>query len=166
MHNLKIESWRVSTSSDDMISIMITLKLSLYGYYIWIYWVYMGILMDCYTQICVWIFLALHRQLDMMTSSNGNIFRVTGPLYGEFTGHRWIPRTQASSASFDIFFDLRLNKPLIKQSWGWWFETPSCSLWRHCNGNVCSSPIFLEENVMILSSIHVKCVSKCLIVIN
>ena len=27
----------------------------------------------------------------MMTSSNGNIFRVTGPLCGEFTGHRWIP---------------------------------------------------------------------------
>ena len=27
----------------------------------------------------------------MMTSSNGNIFHVTGPLYGEFTGHRWFP---------------------------------------------------------------------------
>ena len=25
----------------------------------------------------------------MMTSSNGNIFRVTGPMCGEFTGHRW-----------------------------------------------------------------------------
>ena len=25
----------------------------------------------------------------MMTSSNGNIFRVTGPLWGEFTGHQW-----------------------------------------------------------------------------
>ena len=34
----------------------------------------------------------------MMTSSNGNIFRVTGPLCGEFTGHRWIPLTQASDA--------------------------------------------------------------------
>ena len=30
----------------------------------------------------------------MMTSSNENIFRVTGHLYGEFTGHRWIPLTQ------------------------------------------------------------------------
>ena len=28
-----------------------------------------------------------------------------------------------------------LNKRFSKQSWGWWFETPSCSLWRHCNGN-------------------------------
>ena len=26
-----------------------------------------------------------------------------------------------------------LNKRLNKQSWGWWFETPSRSLWRHCN---------------------------------
>ena len=36
--------------------------------------------------------------------------------------------------SFDIFFDLCLNKRLSKQSWGWWFETPSRSLCRHCNG--------------------------------
>ena len=35
--------------------------------------------------------------------------------------------------SFDVFFDLRLNKRLGKQSWGWWSETPSRSLWRHCN---------------------------------
>ena len=34
----------------------------------------------------------------MMTSSNGNIFRVTGPLCGEFTGPRWIPLTKASDA--------------------------------------------------------------------
>ena len=33
--------------------------------------------------------------LDMMTSSNGNIFRITGHLCGEFTGHRWIPHTKA-----------------------------------------------------------------------
>ena len=37
------------------------------------------------------------------------------------------------SWSFDVFFDLRLNKRLSKQSWGWWFETPSHPLWRHCN---------------------------------
>ena len=34
----------------------------------------------------------------MTTSSNGNIFRVTCPLCGEFIGHRWIPRTKASDA--------------------------------------------------------------------
>ena len=35
---------------------------------------------------------------NMMTSSNGNIFRVTGHLCGGFTGPRWIPRTKASDA--------------------------------------------------------------------
>ena len=32
----------------------------------------------------------------MMTLSNGNIFRVTGPLCEEITGHRLIPLTKAS----------------------------------------------------------------------
>ena len=40
---------------------------------------------------------------NMMTSSNGNIFRVTGHLYGEFTGPRWIPRTKASDAGLWCF---------------------------------------------------------------
>ena len=35
--------------------------------------------------------------------------------------------------SFDIFFDLRLNKRFIKQWWGWSFETLSRPLWRHRN---------------------------------
>ena len=35
--------------------------------------------------------------------------------------------------SFDVFFGLRLNKRLRKQWWGWWFETLSRPLWRHCN---------------------------------
>ena len=117
-----------------------------------------------------------------MTSSNGNIFRVTGHLCGEFTGHRWIPRTSVQSVFFSGFaknvvhwlgpgnaytwwrhqmetfsallaifagnspvnsphkgqwrgalmFSLSLNKRLGKQWWGWWFETPSRPLWRHC----------------------------------
>ena len=37
------------------------------------------------------------------------------------------------SRSYDVFFDLRLNKRLSKQSWGWWFETLSRLLLRHCN---------------------------------
>ena len=42
----------------------------------------------------------------IMTSSNGNIFRVTGPLCGEFPPQRPVTR------SFDIFFDLHLNNTL------------------------------------------------------
>ena len=38
------------------------------------------------------------------------------------------------NSSVTVFFDLRMNKRLSKQSWDWWFETPSLPLWRHCNG--------------------------------
>ena len=54
-------------------------------------------------------------EYSMMTSSNGNIFRVTGHLCGEFTGPRCIPRTKASDAElWWVFFHLRLNKRLSK----------------------------------------------------
>ena len=46
---------------------------------------------------------------------------------------RWIPHTKASDAELWCFFDLRLNKRMSKHPRGWWFETPSWSLWRHCN---------------------------------
>ena len=51
------------------------------------------------------------------------------PVSGEFPAQRPVTRT------FDVFFDLRLNRRLNKQWWGWWFETPLCSLWRHRNGS-------------------------------
>ena len=68
-----------------------------------------------------------------MTSSNGNIFRVTGPLCGEFTGPGEFLTQGPVTRRFDVFFDLRLNKRLSKQPSGWWFEPPSWSLWRQCN---------------------------------
>ena len=43
------------------------------------------------------------------------------------------PSPSPVTQSFDVSFDLHLNKPLSKQSWGWWFETPSRPLWHHCN---------------------------------
>ena len=46
----------------------------------------------------------------MMTSSNGNIFRVTVPLCGEFTGPGEFPTQRPVTRSFDVFFDLRLNE--------------------------------------------------------
>ena len=49
------------------------------------------------------------------------------PVPGEF------PTQKPVTRSFNVFFDLGLNKRLSKQWWGWWFETPSSSLWRHCN---------------------------------
>ena len=78
--------------------------------------------------------LGMYRTYIMMTSSNGNIFCVTGHLCGEFTGPRWIPHTKASDAELSCFLWSASDKPLSKHSRGWWFETLSRSFWRHCNG--------------------------------
>ena len=43
----------------------------------------------------------------MMTSSNGNMFHVTGPLHVEFTGK--FPPQKRVTQSFDVFFDVHLN---------------------------------------------------------
>ena len=58
-----------------------------------------------------------------MTSSNGTISTLLAFC-------AWIPRAKAIDAQLWCFF-LCLNKRLSKQSWGRWFETQSCSLWRH-----------------------------------
>ena len=49
------------------------------------------------------------------------------PVIGEFPSQRPV------TWSFYVFSHLCLNKRLRKQSWDWWFETPPCSLWHHCN---------------------------------
>ena len=70
-----------------------------------------------------------------MTSSNGNIPALlalcagNSPVTAEFPSQRPVTR------SFNIFFDLHLNKRSNKQSWSRWFETPSRSLWRYCNAS-------------------------------
>ena len=68
------------------------------------------------------------------------------PVPGEFSAQRPVTR------SFDVSFDLRLNQHLSKQWTRWWFDTPSRSLWRHCNerrvpccrGAACDEHGFLE----------------------
>ena len=69
----------------------------------------------------------------MMTSSNENIFRFTGPLCMEFISHRWICSQRPATRIFDVLFDLCLNKRFNKQPRHWWVEMPSCSLWCHYN---------------------------------
>ena len=55
------------------------------------------------------------------------LFAGNSLVTGEFPVQRPVTR------GFDVFCDLRLNKRLSKQSWGWWIETSSRSLWRHFN---------------------------------
>ena len=100
----------------------------------------------------------------MMTSSNGNIFRVTGPLCGEFTGPGEFPTQRPVTRSFDVFFDLRLNKRLSKHSWGWWFETLSWSLWRHHNVNQWWLDVpwrFQNSSTILSANVHSQCVGLC-----
>ena len=66
------------------------------------------------------------------------------PVHGEFPTQRPVTR------SFDAVFDQRLNKRLSNQSWGWWFETLSCPLWRHCNEETISENyVFLHDRSWI-----------------
>ena len=67
-------------------------------------------------QSCIW-----RRQASLALCAGNS------PVTGEFPAQRPVTR------SFDVFFDLRLHECLSKQPRRWWFETPSCSLWRHCN---------------------------------
>ena len=67
------------------------------------------------------------------------------PVPGEFPAQRPVTR------SFDVFVDLRLNKRLSKQSWGWWFETLSRPLWRQGNGTW-AMYLPLVQSVMIRAS--------------
>ena len=88
------------------------------------------------------------------------------PVTGEFPAQRPVTR------SFDVFFDLRLNKWLSKQWWGWWFQTPSRPLWRNCNAFciLCSitcleSSIECAINITKISIQHVITIS-CAFVFN
>ena len=100
----------------------------------------------------------------MMTSSNGDIFRVTGPFWGNSPVTGEFPSQGSVTGSFDIFFDLCLNKRLSKQSSCRWFETPSRSLWRHCNwpvvpedvsvSNTASSNISRSLEASNLGAVH------------
>ena len=70
---------------------------------------------------------------NLMTSSNGNIYALLAlwqgnpPVTGGFHSQRPVTR------SSDVFFFLRLNERLSKESGRRWFQTPLHSTWRHCN---------------------------------
>ena len=65
-----------------------------------------------------------------MTSLKWYIFRVTGPLWGESTGHRWIPLTKANDAELWCFVSCASEQTVEEKSRRRWSDTPWCSLWR------------------------------------
>ena len=80
---------------------------------------------------------------SMMASSNGNIFRVTGPLCGEFIDPGEFPSQRPVTRNFHIFLDLTLNIRLNKQPIRRWFGTPSRSLWRHNDATLSILPLII-----------------------
>ena len=68
-----------------------------------------------------------------MTSSMETFSALLAICAGNSPAAGEIPAQSPVTRSFDIFFDLRMDKRLSKQSWGWWFETLSRPLWRQYN---------------------------------
>ena len=88
------------------------------------------------------------------------------PVPDEFPAQRPVTR------SFDVFFDLHPNKRLSKQSWGWWFETLSCPLWRHCYDlarSLCvyawysyfERPPILRDHIIQWASCQIRKIASC-----
>ena len=82
---------------------------------------------------------------------------------GEFPAQRPVMQ------SFDVFFDLCLNKQLSKQLWGWWFEMPLHPLWHHCNDLKPQFPLInmtlsrsldFDIHLWWINLFSIKCVSK------
>ena len=94
----------------------------------------------------------------MMTSSNGSIFRVTGQLCGELTGHRWIPRTKCSETELWCF--------LWSTVWinGWVNNREAGDLWHHrayYDVTVMSWPMKVRWTFGVLSDWHVLWFNNC-----
>ena len=88
--------------------------------------------------LCFWLSVSRSRNIPSLNLHDDFIkwkhFLHNWPFVRGIHWSGWIPHTKARTRSFDVFYDLRLNKRLSKQPWGWWFETASWSLWCQCNG--------------------------------
>ena len=71
--------------------------------------------------------------MSIMMTSNGNISALLAICAGNSPVTSEFPPQSLVTLSFDILFDMRLNKLLCKQAWGWWFEMIPYPLWCHCN---------------------------------
>ena len=85
--------------------------------------------------------------LHQMEKNNSALLAIcagNSPVTGEF------PAQRSVTLSFNVFFDLRLNRRFSKQSWGWWFETPSHPLRRHCNALVIGTRLGIGFTLVLL----------------
>ena len=83
-----------------------------------------------------------HHQMETFSALLA-LYEGNSPVTGEFPSQRPV------MWSFDVLFDLCLNKRLSKQSWGWWLETSSCSLWRHCNVKFLGAGVIFSSEPLV-----------------
>ena len=107
---------------------------------------------------------------DVMTPSNGNIFRVTGPLWGESTGHRWVPLTKASAAELWCFIWSTPEKKKKKKN-GRVNNREAGDLRRHrahCDVIVTSIPLAgscITTHAQDMLEIYVNCQEFCILLV-
>ena len=103
---------------------------------------------------CVFVFAVAHAYWPLLPHDDvikwKHFPRYWPFVTGEFPAQRPVTR------SFGVFFDLRLNKRLNEKQWGWWFETSSQPLWRHCNDPINSQGIdnITYSNVCLIYGVY------------
>ena len=111
---------------------------------IWRFWELFHIMYDGQCTTCAWVHSPPRTAFDVNNKQGHDdvIQWKNFPRYWPFVRVTCeFPTQRPVTRSFDVFVDLR------KKLWGWWFEMPSPSLWRHCNGiaRVESSPSGLND---------------------
>ena len=125
------------------------------------------ILKTIWSKLCIYIYnayhsIAAHVQILTVNAERSLSYRGSVSMFWTWWRHQMetfptllalcegnplissgFPSQRPVTRSFDVFFDLRLNEGLSKQSIRWWFETPSRSLWRNCNDIIVAYPISL-----------------------
>ena len=116
----------------------------------WLRWSYSGFmhqetrLLLFQSMACSWWRHQMETFSALLAICAGN-----SPVPGELPTQRPVTR------SFDVYFDLRPDKRLSKQLWGWWFETLSHSLWRHRNAE-CRGQAFNRTNARLRKLNHLE----------
>ena len=115
-----------------------------YLYPKWKCWMYLLICSLISDELCK-IALTL-----MMTSSNETIFRVNGPLCGEFTspGPHKLHKGQRRGALRFSLICAWINDWVNNRS-SWWFEMPPWSLWRQCDASDSQLVAMLENDLPV-----------------
>ena len=132
LHSYKLGYYHPSTFNKHMHSYVKVRKSRLSLWWFWFWYKFWQIAAQDTDIMIVWlniriIFLSWRRHEMETFSALLALCAGNSPVTGEFPAQRPV------TGSFDAFVVLHLNKQLSKQSWGWWFETHSCSSFRHCN---------------------------------